>query len=169
MSEAIGNGVAAPAVVSEEALRKAELYVEEEEGAANHIKGWLGAFLTFVAVVMSLFHLYTAYAIVPTQTLRPVHVACVLFLTFLTFPVAARFRHRIMWWDWIAALLAIAIVVYLIQGGDEFTDRNTSPNGWDIVFGASLVLLVMEAMRRTPWRGRICLRHGRTRVTKLVG
>ena len=138
-----------PAVVSEEALRKAELYVEEEEGAANHIKGWLGAFLTFVAVVMSLFHLYTAYAIVPTQTLRPVHVAFVLFLTFLMFPIAARFRHRIMWWDWIAALLAIAIVVYLIQGGDEFTDRNTSPNGWDIVFGASLVLLVMEAMRRT--------------------
>ena len=149
MSETIENGAAAPAVVSEEALRKAELYVEEEEGAANHIKGWLGAFLTIVAVVMSLFHLYTAYAIVPTQTLRPVHVAFVLFLTFLMFPMAARFRHRIMWWDWIAALLAIAIVVYLIQGGDDFTDRNTTPDGWDIFFGASLVLLVMEAMRRT--------------------
>ena len=74
---------------------------------------------------MSLFHLYTAYAIVPTQTLRPVHVAFVLFLTFLMFPIAARFRHRIMWWDWLAALLAIAIVVYLIVGGDDFTDRNT--------------------------------------------
>ncbi|MEO7254790.1 MAG: TRAP transporter fused permease subunit [Casimicrobium sp.] len=149
MSEAIGNGAPEVAVVSDEALRKAELYVEEEEGAANHIKGWLGAFLTIVAVVMSLFHLYTAYAIVPTQTLRPVHVAFVLFLTFLMFPIAARFRHRIMWWDWIAALLAIAIVVYLIQGGDDFTDRNTTPNAWDIFFGASLVLLVMEAMRRT--------------------
>ena len=149
MSEAIGKGAAAAAVVSDEALRKAELFIEEEEGAANRIKGWLGAFLTTVAVVMSLFHLYTAYAIVPTQTLRPVHVAFVLFLTFLMFPVAARFRHRIMWWDWIAALLAIAIVVYLIQGGDDFTDRNTSPNGWDIVFGVSLVVLVLEAMRRT--------------------
>ncbi len=57
---------------------------------------------------MSAFHLYTAYAIVPTQTLRPVHVAFVLFLCFLVFPVAPRFRHRVMWWDWIAALLAIA-------------------------------------------------------------
>lgn len=143
------NGATAKAIVSDEALRKAELYVEEEEGAANHIKGWLGAFLTIVAVVMSLFHLYTAYAIVPTQTLRPVHVAFVLFLTFLMFPIAARFRHRIMWWDWMAALLAIVIVIYLIQGGDDFTDRNTAPNAWDIAFGASLVLLVMEAMRRT--------------------
>ena len=149
MGEAIGNREAVAATVSDEALRKAELYVEEEEGAANRIKGWLGVFLTVVAVAMSLFHLYTAYAIVPTQTLRPVHVAFVLFLTFLMFPIAARFRHRIMWWDWLAALLAIAVVVYLIQGGDDFTDRNTSPNGWDIVFGVSLVALVLEAMRRT--------------------
>ena len=149
MGEAIGNREAVAPIVSDEALRKAELYVEEEEGAANRIKGWLGVFLTFVAVAMSLFHLYTAYAIVPTQTLRPVHVAFVLFLTFLMFPIAARFRHRIMWWDWLAALLAIAIVVYLIVGGDDFTDRNTSPNGWDIVFGVSLVVLVLEAMRRT--------------------
>ena len=149
MGEAIGNREAVAPIVSDEALRKAELYVEEEEGAANRIKGWLGVFLTVVAVAMSLFHLYTAYAIVPTQTLRPVHVAFVLFLTFLMFPIAARFRHRIMWWDWLAALLAIAVVVYLILGGDDFTDRNTSPNGWDIVFGVSLVALVLEAMRRT--------------------
>ena len=33
-----------------------------------------------------------------------------------------------MWWDWLAAALAIAIVVYAIQGGDDFTDRNTSPS-----------------------------------------
>ena len=112
MGEAIGNGGGVSAVVSDEALRKAELYVEEEEGAANHIKGWLGAFLTIVAVVMSLFHLYTAYAIVPTQTLRPIHVAFVLFLTFLMFPIAARFRHRIMWWDWIAALLAMGSTAF---------------------------------------------------------
>ncbi len=85
----------------------------------------------------------------PTQTLRPIHVGFVLFLCFLVFPVAARFRHRIMWWDWLAAVLAIAIVIYLIQGGDDFTDRNTSPAPWDIAFGIALIVLVLEAMRRT--------------------
>ena len=35
----------------------------------------VSVFITLAAVVMSAFHLYTAYAIVPTQTLRPVHVA----------------------------------------------------------------------------------------------
>jgi len=43
-------------------------------------------FVTLAAVAMSLFHLYTAYAIVPTQTLRPLHVAMVLVLCFLSFP-----------------------------------------------------------------------------------
>ena len=135
--------------VSEAALHKAEEFIEAEEGAANKLKGWLGIFVTAVAFIMSVFHLYTAYAIVPTQTLRPVHVGFVLFLCFLVFPVAARFRHRIMWWDWLAAALAIAIVVYLIQGGDDFTDRNTSPAPWDIAFGIALIVLVLEAMRRT--------------------
>ena len=142
--------VAAPEpVVSEEALRKAQLYVEEEEGAANRLGGWLAIFITLVAVGMSVFHLYSAYSIVPTQVLRPVHVALVLFLTFLLFPVGKRFRHRVMWWDWFAVLLSIAVVAYVVNGGDDFMDRNTTPNGWDIVFGVSLILLILEAMRRT--------------------
>ena len=138
--------------VSAEALHKAEEFIEAEEGAANKLTGWLGAFVVGVAFVMSAFHLYTAYAIVPTQTLRPVHVGFVLFLCFLVFPLHPRFRHRVMWWDWLAAALAIAVVVYLIRGGDDFTDRNTSPLPWDIAFGIALIVLVLEAMRRsTGW------------------
>lgn len=139
----------APPVVSDEALHKAEEFIEAEEGAANKLKGWLAVFVTAAAVVMSVFHLYTAYAIVPTQTLRPVHVGFVLCLVFLVFPVAARFRHRILWWDWLAAAASIAVVAYLIQGGDDFTDRNTSPDTIDIVFGIALIVMVLEAMRRT--------------------
>src|SRR6186997_2174517 len=138
-----------PIAVSDEALQRAEKFVEEEEGAANKLHGWLGGFVRLLAFVMSAFHLYTAYAIVPTQTLRPIHVAFVLALCFLVFPIAKRFRHRIMWWDWLAAALAVAIVVYAILGGDDFTDRNTSPNPWDIAFGIGLIVLVLEAMRRT--------------------
>jgi TRAP transporter 4TM/12TM fusion protein len=135
--------------VSDEALKKAEAYIEEEEGAANKLRGPLGWFVLFLAVVMSLFHLYTAYGIVATQTLRPIHVAFVLSLSFLLFPVARRFRHRIMWWDWIFALLSVAVTAYLLAGGDDFTDRNTSPAPWDIFFGIALILMVMEVMRRT--------------------
>ena len=58
-----------PVAVSSEALLRAEQYVEEEEGAANKLKGWLGGFIRLTAFIMSVFHLYAAYAIVPTQVL----------------------------------------------------------------------------------------------------
>ncbi len=137
------------AEISEEALHRAEEFIEEEEGHANKLAGWLGVFVTLLAVGISLFHLYAAYAIVPAYRLRSLHVAMILALCFLAFPVARRFRHRIMVWDWLAVLASIGVVVYLLQGGDDFFDRNTSPNTWDIVWGVTLIALVMEAMRRT--------------------
>ena len=77
--------------VSDEALQKAEAFIEAEEGAANRLMGWPGTISTAIAVVMSLFHLYAAYAIVPTQELRYIHVAFTLVLSFLLFPLATRF------------------------------------------------------------------------------
>jgi TRAP transporter 4TM/12TM fusion protein len=135
--------------VSAEALERAEAMIEQEEGAHNKLTGWLAAFVTTVAVVMSVFHLYTAYAIVRPEHLRAIHVAFVLFLAFLIFPVARRYRHRVMWWDWVLALAGIATAAYLIVGGDEFFDRSIVPNDWDVVSGVVLALLILEAMRRT--------------------
>ncbi|MDQ3025344.1 MAG: TRAP transporter fused permease subunit [Pseudomonadota bacterium] len=123
--------------------------IEREEGVQNRHRGWLAGLVVTVTVTMSLFHLYTAYAIVRPEHLRAIHVAFVLFLTFLIFPVAKRFRHRVMGWDWLLAAAGVATTVYLIAGGDEFFDRSIVPNDWDIVFGVALVLLIMEAMRRT--------------------
>ena len=149
MTSAQSSGALSEHQVSQASLAKAEEFIEAEEGAANKFKGWMALVLTCLAVGMSVFHLYTAYAIVPTQVLRPVHVGMVLFLCFLMFPIATRFRHRIMWWDWIAAALSVAVVWYLIQGGDDFTDRNTLPNSLDVFFGVCLIVLVLEGMRRT--------------------
>ena len=135
--------------VSEEALHRAEEMIEQEEGVHNKFSGWLAALITAVAVVMSVFHLYTAYAIVRPEHLRAIHVAFVLFLSFLVFPLARRFRHRAMWWDWLLAAGGVATAAYLIWGGDDFFDRSIVPNDWDIVFGVALIVLVLEAMRRT--------------------
>jgi TRAP transporter 4TM/12TM fusion protein len=137
------------AEVSAEALHRAEEMIEREEGVHNRLTGWLAGLATVLAVVMSLFHLYTAYAIVRPEHLRAIHVGFVLVLTFMIFPVARRFRHRVMWWDWLLALGGLATAAYLIAGGDEFFDRSIVPNDWDIVFGIGLVVLILEAMRRT--------------------
>ena len=149
MSEEIARLHQPAAEVSAEALRRAEEMIEREEGVHNRLTGALAALVGTVAVAMSLFHLYTAYAIVRPEHLRATHVAFVLFLTFFIFPVARRFRHRVMWWDWLLAAAGVGTTVYLIAGGDAFFDRSILPETLDIAFGVGLILLVLEAMRRT--------------------
>ena len=135
--------------VSDEALQKAESFVEAEEGAANRLMGWAGKISTAIAVVMSLFHLYAAYAIVPTQELRYIHVAFTLVLSFLLFPLAMRFRNRVRWWDIVPGIVAVATIVYALWGGDDFTDRATMPDRWDVIVGIVFIILLLEATRRT--------------------
>src|SRR5437899_1348733 len=152
MSEEIARIHQPAAEISEEALKRAEELIEQEEGVQNKFRGRLADFITVVAVLMSLFHLYAAYQIVRTEALRAIHVAFVLFLCFLIFPVSRRFRHRVMAWDWALAALGVAIALYLLANGDDFFDRSILPNSWDVVFGVALIVLVLEAMRRaTGW------------------
>src|SRR3954467_3742152 len=135
--------------ISDEALRKAEEFVEQEEGAANRLTGVAGTAVTIIAVVMTLFHLYSAYYIVPTQPLRYAHVGFVMVLSFLLFPIAARFRNRVQVWDVVAAAAAVAILIYAIWGGEDFTDRATTPTQFDVVLGVIFIVLLLEATRRT--------------------
>src|SRR5690349_6301603 len=156
MSEELARIHQPDAAIAEDALKRAEEMIEQEEGVQNKFAGAMAAFITLVAVAMSLFHLYASYEIVRTEVMRATHVAFVLFLTFLIFPVARRFRHRAMWWDWILALLGVAVCAYLLSQGDDFFDRSITPNDWDIFFGVALVVLVLESMRRaTGWIMRV--------------
>jgi TRAP transporter 4TM/12TM fusion protein len=136
-------------VISEEALKEAEKYIEEEEGPSRRLTGRMDIFITIVAVVMSLIHLYAAAGIIMTQVLRGIHVMFVLFLSFLVFPSLKRFKNRIMWYDYLLALLAIAPIVYMLVDFEAFIYRSVIPTFWDQFFGIILILLVLEATRRT--------------------
>jgi TRAP transporter 4TM/12TM fusion protein len=135
--------------LSAEAQQRIEALIEEEEGVHNRYVGALGVMLTALAVVMSLFHLYAAVEIVPAYQLRPLHVAFALALVYLLFPAARRFRHRLMWWDVIFALIAVAIVGYILYWGDLLGDRATVPTLLDQAIGVALIVLILEGNRRS--------------------
>src|SRR5262249_44877349 len=73
-----------------------------------------------------------------------------MVLCFLLFPIAARFRNRIRWFDVLAAAASVAILLYAIWGGEDFTDRATVPDRLDVVLGVLFIVLLLEATRRTP-------------------
>jgi len=134
--------------VSAEALARAEEMIEREEGVQNRHAGRLAVFVSAVAVASSAFHLYAAYSIVRPEHLRAIHLAIVLFLVFLIFPVARRYKNRVMWWDWLLALAAIAPAAYLMWDTDAFLDRSILLDTWDVILGVALIAMILEAMRR---------------------
>jgi TRAP transporter 4TM/12TM fusion protein len=141
----------APAV-SDAALKKAEEFIEQEEGATHRFSGSMKIFVTTVAVAMTLFHLYAAYDIVRAQVLRPVHVGFALFLIFLLFPAIPRWRNRLKIWDIVAAIISVGTIWYLIAGGEDLADRSTLPEQTDVIVGCIFIVLVLEAARRsTGW------------------
>jgi TRAP transporter 4TM/12TM fusion protein len=136
-------------VISEEALKEAEKYIEEEEGPSRRLTGRMDVFITVVAVVMSLVHLYAAIGVIMTQVLRGIHVMLVLFLSFLVFPSFKRYKNRIIWYDFVLALLSIVPIVYMLVDFDQFIYRSVIPDFWDKFLGIILILLILEATRRT--------------------
>ena len=138
-----------PAELSEDARERIEQLVEEEEGAFNRLGGRIGLAIAAFAIFVSLFHLYAAYEIVPAHILRPTHVGMVMVLCFLLFPVAARFRDRIRWWDYLLAAASAGTILYVLSQGAYFGDRATAPTQSDWIVGAIFVVLLLEATRRS--------------------
>src|SRR5262245_55255197 len=153
--------VLAAGELSEDKRRKVAELIEEEEGATNRLGGWLGKAVLGFAVLVSVFHLYAAAAgspffgwapIVPTYNLRPIHVAMVLTLVYLLFPMIRAWRNRVTPLDWLCAAASIAVVAYILSQGTEFGERAIDPDPLDFYVGVILIVLLLEATRRsTGW------------------
>lgn len=151
-SEQKGTRETPEQLITQERIKEAEKYIEEEEGVTRRLSGPMETFITVTAVAMSLYHLYAAVGTVTTQILRGVHVAFVFFLGFLVFPPLKKLKTRIAWYDIGLALLGISTIVYMLIDFEEFIYRAVTPTFWDKTFGIIFILLVLEIARRsTGW------------------
>lgn len=121
----------------------------------------LGETIVGVALVtLSLFHYWTAgFGLLPELLHRGVHLSFVLGLVFLVFPA---FRSRMVtetdWihplgiplWDWGLLCLAIVAVLHVpLIPLDDLAFRVGNPSTTDVWLGGTLVVLLLEATRRT--------------------
>ena len=134
-------------LIDEERLLKAKEY--EEELTVIPTKGMFYKVITVVAISMSLFHLYVAVIPVTTQKLRGIHLAFVFFLSFLLYPSLKRYKNRFFWPDVVLAIFAISPIVYLLLNFENFIYRVITPTNLDLFFGIAIILLVLEASRRS--------------------
>ena len=147
--------------LAEDKRKRVQELIEEEEGATNRLGGWLGTSVVAFAVFVSVVHLYAAVAgsppftgspIIPTYTLRPLHVGLVLTLIYVLFPFMRSLRNRVTPVDWFCAAASLAILGYILYQGPDFGDRAIDPEPLDFYVGLFLIVLLLEATRRsTGW------------------
>lgn len=111
-------------------------------------------FISCLAIIYSLFHLYNTYYPMPELKQRAIHVGVGLALIFLIYPAGRKAeRSRVSLIDWGCFLLSLASTGYLlIEYQAIMTERGGTPNTADILFAILTVVLVLEAARRvTGW------------------
>ena len=135
--------------VTEEQKKKVEEVIEKEEGVTRLPNAFWAKTITILAVTTSLFAIYAAVGTVTTQILRGVHVALVLTVIFLHFPAMRSQRKTVSLFDIGLVLLSVATIAYMFLDFEEFIYRAVTPERWDIILGVILILLILEATRRT--------------------
>ncbi len=135
--------------LTEEQKKKIEKLIEEEEGVTRKVAGFWNIVITVLAVAMSLFAIYTAVFPVTTQIVRGIHVAFLLALSFLFYPIAAKFKGKINYFDVFLSILGLACIGYMLLDFEDFIYRAVTPESWDMIFGAIFIVLILEATRRS--------------------
>jgi len=118
------------------------------------VTGWMGTFLRWLAITMSVYHLYVG-ATGPPEALifRGIHLAFAATLIFLWYPFGARSSQaRPATLDWACVLVALASIGYLFLRYDYVMTRLnyvTPLERWDLILGVILTVAVLEIARRT--------------------
>ncbi|HYZ27135.1 MAG TPA: TRAP transporter fused permease subunit, partial [Geminicoccaceae bacterium] len=123
-------------------------------GSGNRYAQLVRHAIALVALAMAVYHLWVAFVGPPNAlVLRSVHVGFALTLAFLTIPMTAKGeRERPRPWDLALIVMALAASAYPILFVDYFLTRMyyvDDPALVDLVLGYAMVLLVLEATRRS--------------------
>ena len=139
--------------VAAEAISQAqvEALIEEFEGESPTRKfQGLGRLVTgVVAATLAIYALYWTQYTITTHIYRATFLMVVLALTFLYYPAIRRHRARVPIYDLLLAAAAIITVVYLLLIYQSALQRVTRPTATEVLMGGLLILLILEATRRT--------------------
>lgn len=127
--------------------QRTESFVDEQGRNYRRPMGVIGGIISVVAVAFALFHLYTAgFRPLVAYEQRGIHLTFALVLIFFLRPFKK--DKGISWLDVCISVLATIVGGYLFFESDALMMRMGIPTTLDIIAGAVLMLLVLEATRR---------------------
>lgn len=136
--------------ISEE-KQKEILQKYDPESNTRDLAGFVKYVVFFGLLAFSLFQLYTAvFGQYTAYIQRSIHLGFALSLIFLLFPAAKRKgnKHKVAWYDYILALLAVGVGAYWPIMYQDLVFRIGRVTDLDMAVGVIAILLVLEATRR---------------------
>ncbi|ABO51713.1 TRAP transporter, 4TM/12TM fusion protein [Desulforamulus reducens MI-1] len=122
----------------------------DKESDYRRLKGSIGLAVTVLAIVFSLFQLYTAvYGVLDAQIQRAIHLSFGLALVYLLYPARKSWsRSKLHWFDVLMAVAAVTTPLYIVISYKELVMRAGIVTSTDMLMGGLGILFVMEAARR---------------------
>lgn len=138
--------------MTEEMAAKTNAIIEkvDKESATRKFTGKIKSFFYIFAILVSLYHLYTAIFGPPvTLVHRSLHVAMMCSMCFLMYPMRKKSsRTKPSWFDWFLAAISFVIPFYIWHDYLGVVERAGRASDMDMVMATLLVVLVLEATRR---------------------
>jgi len=127
------------------------LGMEFEVQKRRLFKGFMGTFITLVALAFSFFEIAALqFWIIDLWVFEAVVLILVMVLGFLTIPSSPKFRRKITRADFLFLLTGVAPCIYIIIELDRLQwSYGSTVLPLDILFGALLIVALLELTRRS--------------------
>ncbi|GGA51526.1 C4-dicarboxylate ABC transporter [Kroppenstedtia guangzhouensis] len=136
--------------LSKEELQQLMEKYDPESGGRN-LTGWMKRITFLLAVSFSLFQIYSGIVGgLSSQLQRSIHLAFVLGLIFLLYPISKKVKKgdKVPIWDICLSVIGIFIGLYWLFFFDSLVGRAGDNTWFDLAIGALAILLVLDATRR---------------------
>ena len=122
----------------------------DSESRYRRYKDWKKYLIIAISVLFCLFQLYSILSgRITTQVVRATHLAFVMLLAYLLFPIKKDMpKDKLPWYDVILAIIGASSWSYITINFDSLVRRAGIYTATDIVIGIIGILLVFEACRR---------------------
>lgn len=145
--------------MSSENIKKAEEILKEETGELREFRPHERLIFDTIAVGWAFFQLALASFLILNSTyVRAIHLAFAMALVFLSIPFFKKPKRvlrflsvtdRIPLIDYIFAIIGVVSALYIVFDYNGIAMRAGSPLTRDIVFGLLLIVVLLEATRRS--------------------
>lgn len=140
-------------------IKSAEELLREETGEIRHLRKFERILIGVIAVAWALFQLSLAsWLILDSTKTRAIHLAFAVVLLFLNIPIIKKPKgwlkkivalNKISIVDYLLAIAGAVSALYIMLAWEGLATRQGAPITIDIIAGLAILVLLLEATRRS--------------------